>query len=733
MKITKSDYEKLNSKLSELETSLNGGKGSGNFGHSGRKGKVGGSGSGQGFSKGQKVTFEGAYGEPVEGTITRKLTDKEKQDRAHLANPDAGDYYEVEYGKGDFAGKTILWEARIKPSKKEGKEISVKDVQKALQPSHDRYTREVTEVKYNPEKDNYEAKATVHFKDKTPDEKEDWFTLEGKDPKDKMSWLKDNSPTFLEEFAERMDRVHGGKSNNGIEKKMIKLSKEDYEKLKNKLENLEKLLNGGKGSGNFGHSGRPGKRGGSGKGDGIKVHEGSGETDYYYAEDGDRVLASGKTEEEALKKAKEKLEKEKKEPKDKSGQESSKKDEGKKTSTMLDKIEKAGGTVYRGEGDIYSLFGDGVDTVTMSKKDALKLAEDDANYTSRTGHQDDWLTTHGEKALSKIKKMKDDALVDMYIRDTDTFSSYPQYRVHKDEEEKNGLNKRKYEELKNKLENLEKLLNGGKGSGNFGHSGRPGKRGGSGGGKGGKYAVGDTFEKDGETFTVEEDGRGGKEGVSADRKVVTTTPDDYAKMRGGMQSDRLSQVGAPKGVTEEVDRLYKKIEDEDAEGADSYLETAVGALSGWAEGNGGTAKPQSDAVKEKINDVITDMVLDTIDVDYKARGQKMDDIVSKIGDKIYETGDEYICPKKEMIDGIKGSIKILHDDYPDINDFKEQASGTIEDLRDVMKMSPKSYVSVSEHPMSASGLVYRELSKEDADTISEQRRKEKDAAAAFWR
>lgn len=517
MKITKSDYEKLNSKLSELETSLNGGKGSGNFGHSGRKGKVGGSGSGQGFSKGQKVTFEGAYGEPVEGTITRKLTDKEKQDRAHLANPDAGDYYEVEYGKGDFAGKTILWEARIKPSKKEGKEISVKDVQKALQPSHDRYTREVTEVKYNPEKDNYEAKATVHFKDKTPDEKEDWFTLEGKDPKDKMSWLKDNSPTFLEEFAERMDRVHGGKSNNGIEKKMIKLSKEDCEELKNKLENLEKLLNGGKGSGNFGHSGRPGKRGGSG------------------------------------------------------------------------------------------------------------------------------------------------------------------------------------------------------------------------GGKGGKYSVGDTFEKDGETFTVEEDGRGGKEGVSADRKVVTTTPDDYAKMRGGMQSDRLSQVGAPKGVTEEVDRLYKKIEDEDAEGADSYLETAVGALSGWAEGNGGTAKPQSDAVKEKINDVITDMVLDTIDVDYKARGQKMDDIVSKIGDKIYETGDEYICPKKEMIDGIKGSIKILHDDYPDINDFKEQASGTIEDLRDVMKMSPKSYVSVSEHPMSASGLVYRELSKEDADTISEQRRKEKDAAAAFWR
>ena len=65
-------------------------------------------------------------------------------------------------------------------------------------------------------------------------------------------------------------------------------------------------INGGHGSGNFGHSGRPGKVGGSGKGDGIKVHEGSEETDYYYAEDGDRILASGKTKEEALKKAKEK-------------------------------------------------------------------------------------------------------------------------------------------------------------------------------------------------------------------------------------------------------------------------------------------------------------------------------------------------------------------------------------------------------------------------------------------
>lgn len=38
-----------------------------------------------------------------------------------------------------------------------------------------------------------------------------------------------------------------------------------YNELRQKVEKLEELLNGGPGSGNFGHSGRPGKVGGSGK------------------------------------------------------------------------------------------------------------------------------------------------------------------------------------------------------------------------------------------------------------------------------------------------------------------------------------------------------------------------------------------------------------------------------------------------------------------------------------
>lgn len=42
------------------------------------------------------------------------------------------------------------------------------------------------------------------------------------------------------------------------------MKKELYNKLKLKVENLEKVINGGKGSGNFGHAGREGKVGGVG-------------------------------------------------------------------------------------------------------------------------------------------------------------------------------------------------------------------------------------------------------------------------------------------------------------------------------------------------------------------------------------------------------------------------------------------------------------------------------------
>lgn len=122
----KETYNSLVGKVEILSKLINGGKGSGNFGHGGRPGKVGGSSQSGGFSKGQSVEFEYGGGKGT-GKIVRKLTDKEKQDRAFLANPDAGDYYEVEKEDGY---KTIVWDAKIKPSDAKSKPSKSKYIRK---------------------------------------------------------------------------------------------------------------------------------------------------------------------------------------------------------------------------------------------------------------------------------------------------------------------------------------------------------------------------------------------------------------------------------------------------------------------------------------------------------------------------------------------------------------------------------------------------------------------------
>lgn len=134
----KETYNSLVGKIEILSKLINGGDGSGNFGHSGRPGKVGGSSQSGGFSKGQSVEFEYGGGKGT-GKIVRKLTDKEKKDRAFLANPDAGDYYEVEKEDGH---KTIVWDAKIKPSK-DAKTKPSKDAK--IKPSESKYIRKMSE------------------------------------------------------------------------------------------------------------------------------------------------------------------------------------------------------------------------------------------------------------------------------------------------------------------------------------------------------------------------------------------------------------------------------------------------------------------------------------------------------------------------------------------------------------------------------------------------------------
>lgn len=49
------------------------------------------------------------------------------------------------------------------------------------------------------------------------------------------------------------------------------MKKQDFIEIHKRLDSLQRLLNGGKGSGNFGHSGRPGKVGGSGKSSAVTL------------------------------------------------------------------------------------------------------------------------------------------------------------------------------------------------------------------------------------------------------------------------------------------------------------------------------------------------------------------------------------------------------------------------------------------------------------------------------
>lgn len=272
----------------EVDAVYNGGKGSGNFGHSGRPGEVGGSGSGK-FSKGDEVTFY-QYGENHKGRIIRKISEKEKQDRADLNNPNAGDYYEVETGSGDFVSKSIVWEGRIKKVEKQSKEkkgsgeVSLKG--KSLY-------EKVHMI---------EAGDEVHI---TPKD-----NLPNFDRKIKVDYIQDG--TIHYGSSETSDGyTYPAWAIKDITKIVRKKKNSIYAELSRRLDEIEKMINGGKGSGNFGHSGRPGEVGGSGSGKGgnIKVHEGSKEMDYFYAEDGDRILASGKTREEALAKAKEAVKK----------------------------------------------------------------------------------------------------------------------------------------------------------------------------------------------------------------------------------------------------------------------------------------------------------------------------------------------------------------------------------------------------------------------------------------
>jgi len=67
--------------------------------------------------------------------VLRKLTEQEKQRRAYAANPDAGDYYEVEATSKELGtSKYIVWEARLRDSITEDADIAQTDIKSTYLP-----------------------------------------------------------------------------------------------------------------------------------------------------------------------------------------------------------------------------------------------------------------------------------------------------------------------------------------------------------------------------------------------------------------------------------------------------------------------------------------------------------------------------------------------------------------------------------------------------------------------
>lgn len=140
----KETYNSLAGKIEILSKLINGGKGSGNFGHDGRPGKVGGSSQSGGSSKGQIV--EDAKIKPSKSKYIKKMSEyvksrgktsvdmtkswsvedaaKKYLDKADVSVEDFDDIYSLKVDYKDYSSST--------PISKKSKEEFKKDFSKAI-------------------------------------------------------------------------------------------------------------------------------------------------------------------------------------------------------------------------------------------------------------------------------------------------------------------------------------------------------------------------------------------------------------------------------------------------------------------------------------------------------------------------------------------------------------------------------------------------------------------------
>ena len=212
--------DKLNSASDVFE---NGGKGSGNFGHSGRPGEVGGSGKGSG------------------GSHSKNIDDEIEKTKKAIE------------GLGEFLGS--IPPSGILSSEMEGIEKASKELEKAR--------KKLEKLEKEKKGSGKKQSGEISLKGKSLYEKVHMI-----EPGDEVHITpKDNLPNFDRKI--KVDyiqdgTIHYGSSETSDGYTYPAWAIKDITKIVRKKKN-EVELNGGAGSGNFGHAGRPGEVGGSSK------------------------------------------------------------------------------------------------------------------------------------------------------------------------------------------------------------------------------------------------------------------------------------------------------------------------------------------------------------------------------------------------------------------------------------------------------------------------------------
>ena len=254
-------------------------------------------------------------------------------------------------------------------------------------------------------------------------------------------------------------------------------------------------------------------------------------------------------------------------------------------------------------------------------------------------------------------------------------------QIIQDVTKKNSISRKNFNEIAKRINELEKrILNGGRGSGNFGHAGRPGEIGGS--------------APSGSSASV----TGGPLMIPAE---IASKILDYTIGASDARDFYEDAMAEHAYTVEEADKeAAKKL------GAD--LEDSAIPQNDRRDFWYAVSQQLDDKAHKLQDDYENTQIVAKIDEEYKKRGKEMDKISDKIQDAVNEKST-YTGTKEEALDFLKSNIHYNKDNFGE-DEFMEETEPLLDDLKFVEKMTAKK-VRIDENPMSASNVVFTEVKK----------------------